>query len=618
MQLVYKSKCTLTRCASISDHYVKPSLEIVRNLPSSHRHFPFLRPPPLFLGTISYGEFLKDINNGSVEEVTVSDGNKINITFKDGDTEDVIVPDIRSSAIYDKLVEKDVEVNIKENETRAYLSTIGVVLQYAMIFIVGSLFLQMIFARSSSNGPFAFAKSKATLHETNDVKIRFNDVAGLDGAKAELLEVVDFLKNPEKYSVVGGKIPKGCLLVGPPGTGKTLLAKAIAGEAGVPFFSCSASEFIELFSGVGAARVRDMFKNAAQKAPCIIFIDEIDAVGKTRGAHSMLSGNDEREQTINQLLTEMDGFKDNSGVIVIAATNRVEILDPALLRPGRFDRQIIVELPDFQGRTAILGVHTQNKPLDDTVSLESIAKVTTGYSGADLANLANEAAILAARRNKTKIGSSEFNDALEKIVLGLERKPIASEAKRKLVAYHEAGHTLVALKVGTFDSIKKVTILPRGKAGGVTLFEPDPERIDSGLYSREYMYNQIVVALGGRVAEELIFGKDHVTTGASSDIEKVQQIARMMVSMYGFDEEIGPIAWKPSSRFETQFSEMILSKIDNQVQKVVDEAYKRAFDILSTNRATLDVIAEKLIQVETLSGDELTTMLSLTNTQSKP
>jgi cell division protease FtsH len=425
----------------------------VRNLPGFQRQFPFFHPPPLFLGTISYGEFLKDIDDGNIEEVTVSDSNKIDITFKDGDTEDVIVPDIRSNAIYDKLVEKDVEVNIKEDETRAYLSAIGFILQFALVFIIGSLFFQILSARSSSSsGPFAFAKSKATLHETKDVKIRFSDVAGLDGAKAELQEVVDFLKNPEKYSVVGGKIPKGCLLVGPPGTGKTLLAKAIAGEAGVPFFSCSASEFIELFSGVGAARVRDMFKNAAQKAPCIIFIDEIDAVGKTRGAHSMISGNDEREQTINQLLTEMDGFKDNSGVIVIAATNRVEILDPALLRPGRFDRQIMVELPDFQGRTAILGVHTQNKPLDDTVSLESIAKVTTGYSGADLANLANEAAILAARRNKTKIGSSEFNDALEKIVLGLERKPIASEAKRKLVAYHEAGHTLVALKVGTFDS----------------------------------------------------------------------------------------------------------------------------------------------------------------------
>jgi cell division protease FtsH len=308
----------------------------------------------------------------------------------------------------------------------------------------------------------------------------------------------------------------------------------------------------------------------------------------------------------------MDGFKENSGVIVIAATNRVDVLDQALLRPGRFDRQITVDLPDYQGRIAILKVHTKNKPLEEGVALESVAKVTTGYSGADLANLANEAAILTARRNKSKIGMKEFDDALEKVVLGFEKRPIASEYKRKLVAYHEAGHTLVALKVGTYDTVRKVTIIPRGKAGGVTLFEPDADRIESGLYSKEYLLNQISVALGGRIAEEIVFGKENVTTGASSDIEKVQQVARMMVSMYGFSDDIGPIAWKPVSKFETQYSEMMLARIDNEVRSIVSECYDKAFNIITRNRAYLDKIANKLIEVETLTGDDLAELVPQT------
>jgi cell division protease FtsH len=554
---------------------------------------------------------LKEVDDHKIASVIVTDDrSKIKFVDKDGYQDDVYVPN--AVELYDKLVEKDVDVVYNVDNNRVLLQAVNMLLQFGMLFLIGGFFLQLLFARGGQSGPLSFGKSKALLHETKNVKVKFDDVAGLDEAKIELQEVIDFLKSPEKYSVVGGKIPKGCLLVGPPGTGKTLLAKAVAGEANVPFYSCSASEFIELFVGVGASRVRDLFKNAASTAPCIIFIDEIDAIGKARGSQSMMGGNDEREQTINQLLTEMDGFKENSGVIVIAATNRVDVLDQALLRPGRFDRQITVDLPDYQGRIAILKVHTKNKPLEEGVALESVAKVTTGYSGADLANLANEAAILTARRNKSKIGMKEFDDALEKVVLGFEKRPIASEYKRKLVAYHEAGHTLVALKVGTYDTVRKVTIIPRGKAGGVTLFEPDADRIESGLYSKEYLLNQISVALGGRIAEEIVFGKENVTTGASSDIEKVQQVARMMVSMYGFSDDIGPIAWKPVSKFETQYSEMMLARIDNEVRSIVSECYDKAFNIITRNRAYLDKIANKLIEVETLTGDDLAELVPQT------
>ncbi len=588
---------------------------VARPMPGMHLGMlrQLLRAPPLLMN-ISYGEFMKDIEKDSgsnqIERVVVTDDKtKLTVFTKDGSEDDVDIPKISLGDLYDKLIEKGIDLVYSPDKNRTIAMAADFFLQYGLIFLIGFVALQTLAATrgagNGSGGAFSFGKSKALLSEEKDIKVKFADVAGCEDAKADLQEVVDFLKNPIKYSVLGAKIPKGCLLAGPPGTGKTLLAKAIAGEAGVPFFSCSASEFIELFVGVGASRVRDLFVNANKVAPCIIFIDEIDSIGKARGNQSMAGGNDEREQTINQLLTEMDGFKENNGVIVIAATNRADILDAALLRPGRFDRRIIVEYPDCAGRAAILAVHTKNKPLDSTVCLDSIAKVTAGYSGADLANLANEAAIISARRNKEKITMAEFEDALEKIVLGAERKSIASDEKRKLVAYHEAGHALVALKVGTFDKVRKVTIIPRGKAGGVTMFEPDMERLDSGLYTREYLLNQIAVALGGRVAEEIAFGHDNVTTGASSDIERVQQVARLMVTMYGLSDKIGPIAWKAGSAFEPKYSEAILSEIDSEVQAVVQKCYAMARDILVTNRGMLDTIAEKLIERESLSGEEL-------------
>lgn len=567
--------------------------------------------PSLPMMTLSYGEFMKDIDNGVLNKVVVTDDKrKLTLETKDGYSDDVDLPAINMGDLYDKLLAKGIDIEYMPNKNKDIAMAADFVLQYGLIFLIGFVMLQTLFASrggsaGGANSPFTFGKTKATLNAEKDIKVKFDDVAGLDEAKSDLQEVVDFLKNPEKYSVLGARIPKGCLLVGPPGTGKTLMAKAVAGEAGVPFFSCSASEFIELFVGVGASRVRDLFEKAAKIAPCIIFIDEIDAIGKARGNQSMMGGNDEREQTINQLLTEMDGFRQNSGVIVIAATNRVDVLDAALLRPGRFDRQIAVEYPDCAGRTAILRVHMKNKPISEGVDVDAIAKITAGYSGADLANLANEAAILAARRNQPTITMKEFEDALDKIVLGSERSTVSSEEKRRLVAYHEAGHALVALKVGTFDKVRKVTIIPRGRAGGVTMFEPDMERLDSGLYTREYLLNQITVALGGRVAEEIAFGHDKVTSGASSDIEKVQQIARMMVTMYGLSDKIGPIAWKPTSAFESKYSESILMEIDNEVQALVQKCYAEARDILITNRAVLDTISNKLMDVETISGEEL-------------
>jgi cell division protease FtsH len=604
------------------DVYIpRPTTEMVRSMRpgmglSSRMGMVPVRAPPLLMN-ISYGEFMKDVEKDSgsnqIERVVVTDDKtKLTVFTKDGSEDDVDIPKISLGDLYDKLIAKGIDLVYSPDKNRNIAMAADFFLQYGLIFLIGFVAIQTLAATrgggggaGGANSPFNFGKSKALLSEEKDIKVKFADVAGCEDAKADLQEVVDFLKNPTKYSVLGAKIPKGCLLAGPPGTGKTLLAKAIAGEAGVPFFSCSASEFVELFVGVGASRVRDLFVNANKVAPCIIFIDEIDAIGKARGNQPMMGGNDEREQTINQLLTEMDGFKENTGVIVIAATNRADILDAALLRPGRFDRRITVEYPDCAGRAAILAVHTKNKPIDSTVCLESIAKVTAGYSGADLANLANEAAILSARRNKEKITMAELEDALEKIVLGAERKSIASEEKRKLVAYHEAGHALVALKVGTFDKVRKVTIIPRGKAGGVTMFEPDMERLDSGLYTREYLLNQIAVALGGRVAEEIAFGHDNVTTGASSDIERVQQVARLMVTMYGLSDKIGPIAWKAGSAFEPKYSEAILYEIDSEVQAIVQKCYAMARDILVTNRGLLDTIALKLIILESLSGEEL-------------
>jgi len=458
-----------------------------------------------------------------------------------------------------------------------------------------------------------FGKSKSKFQEVPETGVLFEDVAGVDGAKLELQEVVDFLKNPDKYTKLGAKIPSGCLLVGPPGTGKTLIAKAVAGEAGVPFFSCAASEFVELFVGVGASRVRDLFEKAKAKAPCIVFIDEIDAVGRQRGA-GMGGGNDEREQTINQLLTEMDGFEGNTGVIVLAATNRPDVLDQALLRPGRFDRQVTVDRPDVQGRIKILQVHSRGKTLGADVDFEKIARRTPGFSGADLENLMNEAAIMAARRDLKEISKEEVADALERIIAGPEKKgAVMSEQKRKLVAYHEAGHALVGALMPEYDPVAKISIVPRGAAGGLTFFAPSEERLESGLYSRSYLENQMCVALGGRIAEELIFGSENVTTGASNDFQQVTRTARMMVTQMGFSEKVGQVALGGGGGPSFLGSEMAQGAdysaktsdiLDSEVKDLVNRAYRRAKDLMETNINVLHRVAEILLEKENIDGDE--------------
>jgi cell division protease FtsH len=444
-------------------------------------------------------------------------------------------------------------------------------------------------------------------------------VAGIEQAKLELAEVVDFLKNADRFTAVGAKIPKGVLLVGPPGTGKTLLAKAVAGEAGVPFFSISGSEFVEMFVGVGASRVRDLFEQAKSNAPCIVFIDEIDAVGRQRGA-GLGGGNDEREQTLNQLLTEMDGFEGNTGIILIAATNRPDVLDAALLRPGRFDRQVVVDRPDFGGRLEILNVHARGKTLSKDVDLEKIARRTPGFTGADLANLLNEAAILAARRNLTEVSMDEVNDAIDRVLAGPEKKDrVMSEKRKTLVAYHEAGHALVGALMPDYDPVQKISIIPRGRAGGLTWFTPSEDRMDSGLYSRSYLQNQMAVALGGRIAEEIVFGEEEVTTGASNDLQQVAKVARQMVTRFGMSERLGPVALgrQQGNMFmgrdimaERDFSEETAATIDDEVRLLVEQAYRRAKDVLVGNRHVLNALADMLVEKETVDADELQNLLA--------
>ncbi|HEY9837921.1 MAG TPA: ATP-dependent zinc metalloprotease FtsH3, partial [Vampirovibrionales bacterium] len=434
-----------------------------------------------------------------------------------------------------------------------------------------------------------------------------------------LSEVVDFLKNADRFTAVGAKIPKGVLLVGPPGTGKTLLAKAVAGEAGVPFFSISGSEFVEMFVGVGASRVRDLFEQAKSNAPCIVFIDEIDAVGRQRGA-GLGGGNDEREQTLNQLLTEMDGFEGNTGIIIIAATNRPDVLDAALLRPGRFDRQVVVDRPDYGGRREILNVHARGKTLAKDVDLDKIARRTPGFTGADLSNLLNEAAILAARRNLTEISMDEINDAIDRVLAGPEKKDrVMSEKRKTLVAYHEAGHALVGALMPDYDPVQKISIIPRGRAGGLTWFTPSEERMDSGLYSRSYLQNQMAVALGGRIAEEIVFGEEEVTTGASNDLQQVARVARQMVTRFGMSDRLGPVALgrQQGNMFlgrdimaERDFSEETAAAIDDEVRNLVEQAYGRAKEVLVSNREVLDQLSQLLIEKETVDADELQELLA--------
>ncbi|MEO1744297.1 MAG: ATP-dependent zinc metalloprotease FtsH3, partial [Cyanobacteria bacterium J06629_9] len=497
-------------------------------------------------------------------------------------------------------------------------------IQLFSTLLIPVLLLVVLFfvLRRAQSGPgnqaMNFGKSKARVQMEPQTQVTFGDVAGIDQAKLELTEVVDFLKNADRFTAVGAKIPKGVLLVGPPGTGKTLLAKAVAGEAGVPFFSISGSEFVEMFVGVGASRVRDLFEQAKQNAPCIVFIDEIDAVGRQRGA-GLGGGNDEREQTLNQLLTEMDGFEGNTGIIIIAATNRPDVLDAALLRPGRFDRQVVVDRPDYAGRLEILKVHSRGKTFGKDVDLEKIARRSPGFTGADLSNLLNEAAILAARRSLTEISMDEVNDAIDRVLAGPEKKDrVMSERRKALVAYHEAGHALVGALMPEYDPVQKISIIPRGRAGGLTWFTPSEERLESGLYSRSYLQNQMAVALGGRIAEEIIYGDEEVTTGASGDLQQVARVARQMVTRFGMSDRLGPVALgrQQGNPFlgrdiasERDFSEETASAIDEEVRSLVDEAYARAKQVLVENRKVLDQLADMLVEKETVDAEELAQLL---------
>jgi cell division protease FtsH len=469
--------------------------------------------------------------------------------------------------------------------------------------------------------PMGFGKSKAEIQMVPDTGVTFDDVAGCDGAKLELMEVVDFLKQPEAYTKNGCRIPRGVILDGPPGTGKTLLAKAVAGEAGVPFISISGSEFVEMFVGVGASRVRDIFGQAKKNAPCIIFIDEIDAVGRQRGA-GYAGGNDEREQTVNQILVEMDGFDGNNGVITIAATNRVDILDQALLRPGRFDRKVTVDLPDFKGRTRILGVHSRGKPLEPDVDLEAISRRTPGFSGAQLENLMNEAAISAARKAKTTIGWEEIDGAVDRIMVGLEKKGGNPQLKQKeLVAYHEAGHAIVGALVPDYDQVQKISIIPRSNgAGGLTFFAPQESRLESGMYTRQYLESQLAVALGGRLAEEIIYGEDFVTTGASNDIQQVANIAKRMVKEWGMSDKVGRVALSEPSgggpfmgmqmlRRQTMWGNQIMGTVEGEVERLVNNSYLVAKKILTDNSELLEHLTRVLMEQEVVSAEEFQMML---------
>ncbi|HJL68287.1 MAG TPA: ATP-dependent zinc metalloprotease FtsH, partial [Prochlorococcaceae cyanobacterium Gl_MAG_24] len=488
------------------------------------------------------------------------------------------------------------------------------------LLLLGGLFFLFRRAQGGSGGnpAMSFGKSKARVQMEPSTQVTFSDVAGIEGAKLELTEVVDFLKNPDRFTAVGAKIPKGVLLVGAPGTGKTLLAKAVAGEAAVPFFSISGSEFVEMFVGVGASRVRDLFEQAKKNAPCIVFIDEIDAVGRQRGA-GLGGGNDEREQTLNQLLTEMDGFEGNTGIIIVAATNRPDVLDAALLRPGRFDRQVVVERPDYTGRLQILKVHARDKTLAKDVDLDKVARRTPGFTGADLANLLNEAAILAARRELTEVSNDEISDAIERVMAGPEKKDrVISDRRKRLVAYHEAGHALVGALMPDYDTVQKISIIPRGQAGGLTFFTPSEERMESGLYSRAYLQNQMAVALGGRVAEEIVYGEDEVTTGASNDLQQVAQVARQMVTRFGMSDKLGPVALGRSQggmflgrdiAAERDFSEDTAAIIDAEVSDLVDVAYKRATKVLVDNRSILDELSDMLVEKETVDAEDLQELL---------
>ncbi|GAB4195199.1 MAG: ATP-dependent zinc metalloprotease FtsH3 [Coleofasciculaceae cyanobacterium] len=578
----------------------------------------FLEKPSQSRESWKYSKFIQEVQEGKVETVKLSaDRTRALVTAQDG--KQVLVNLPNDPQLISILSDRGVDISVLPQSDDSFWFRALSSLFFPVLLLVGLFFL----LRRAQNGPGSqamnFGKSKARVQMEPQTQVTFGDVAGIDQAKLELNEVVDFLKNADRFTAVGAKIPKGVLLVGPPGTGKTLLARAVAGEAGVPFFSISGSEFVEMFVGVGASRVRDLFEQAKQNAPCIVFIDEIDAVGRQRGA-GLGGGNDEREQTLNQLLTEMDGFEGNTGIIIIAATNRPDVLDAALLRPGRFDRQVVVDRPDYAGRLEILKVHSRGKTLAKDVDLEKIARRTPGFTGADLSNLLNEAAILAARRNLTEISMDEVNDAIDRVLAGPEKKDrVMSEKRKTLVAYHEAGHALVGALMPDYDPVQKISIIPRGRAGGLTWFTPSEDRMDSGLFSRSYLQNQMAVALGGRIAEEIIFGEEEVTTGASNDLQQVTRVARQMVTRYGMSDRLGPVALGRQNgniflgreiATDRDFSDTTAAAIDEEVRKLVDEAYKRAKNVLVGNKHILDRLADMLIEKETVDADELQELLA--------
>jgi len=567
-------------------------------------------PEPLTINQVANA-----IQSGTVARVIINSDDTIHIVYKSGKEADsnkepttTLVDQLISLGVTPaELSSSNVMVEVKPpSQWAGILSSLLYILPIIfMAFVLWFIFRQ---AQGSNNAAMAFGKSRARMFSGEHPTVTFEDVAGIEESKQELAEVVEFLKEPQKFIQLGARIPKGVLLVGPPGTGKTLLAKAVSGEAGVPFFSISGSEFVEMFVGVGASRVRDLFDQAKRHSPCIVFVDEIDAVGRQRGA-GLGGSHDEREQTLNQMLVEMDGFDTDTNVIIIAATNRPDILDPALLRPGRFDRRITLDRPDVKGREAILRVHVKGKPLDPVVDLASLARGTPGFVGADLENLVNEGAILAARRNKKSIGQSELEEAIERVVMGPERKSrLISDEEKRIIAYHEAGHAVVANAIPEADPVQKVSIVGRGQAGGVTWFRPDEDRL---LYSRKKLLANLAYALGGRVAEEIVF--DDITSGAANDIEQVTRMARTMVTRLGMSGEMGPLQYGQKEELiflgreiseQRDYSEAVAEKIDQEVRRIVEEAYTLAKKLLNQYRTQLDGVAHKLLEAETMTREE--------------
>ena len=567
--------------------------------------------------SLTINEVARDIQAGKVARVVIEDNDTLRVIYTDGvddgveaykETDSTLVEQLLALGVTaEQLTPENVTIEVKPPSQWAGIVS-GALYILPVLFMAGVLWFIFRQAQGSNNAAMSFGKSRARMFSGEHPTVTFQDVAGVEESKQELAEVVEFLKEPQKFIQLGARIPKGVLLVGPPGTGKTLLAKAVSGEAGVPFFSISGSEFVEMFVGVGASRVRDLFDQAKRHSPCIVFVDEIDAVGRQRGA-GLGGSHDEREQTLNQMLVEMDGFDTDTNIIIIAATNRPDILDPALLRPGRFDRRVTLDRPDMKGREAILKVHVKGKPLDPSVDLASLARGTPGFVGADLENLVNEAAILAARRNKKSIGQQDLEEAIERVVMGPERKSrLISDEEKRIIAYHEAGHAVVMNAIPEADPVQKITIVGRGQAGGLTWYRPEDDRI---LTSRKKMIASLAGLLGGRVAEELVF--DDITSGASNDIERVTQVARMMVTRMGMSNEMGLMTYGQKEELiflgreiseQRDYSETVAEKIDSEVRRLVDDSYKLTKKILTKYRDRLDAVAQKLLEVETLTREE--------------